>query len=291
MDELSESMLPELIYSLDTLDMIEPIEMIPKDVLQLTLGHLDDESLAIMCMANQNFARNICNDTFWLNKLERRFMIDINYADLVKGDNTYWGLYNYLSGTKLKNQDDIKSVDIGEINQLISKYKQLPKKRRALKGVGFNSPVMITDTMINFLGNADFGPLDPENPNSPPFNRYLLGVQIGVVNYNIIQWVMKLYFLYKIQQQGSYDAKHLTSTPEMDKYFENTYAELGLNPRRLRYKDLVRLTTKHTIPRRNLSEQQKNILTSPEVLPRLNLDMMIIRRNSNIYSSRIKNKF
>ena len=68
-----------------------------RDVLRLTLGHLDDEDLAKACVLNKEFSNKICNNNFWINKIYNRFDLLKDQMDLYKGENTYWAYYNYLS--------------------------------------------------------------------------------------------------------------------------------------------------------------------------------------------------
>lgn len=112
------------------------MESIPKDVLQLTLGHLDDEDLAITCMLNKNFSNKICNDNFWRNRIisrfsSEKFKLTPKIIDKYKGNNTYWAYYNYLSNFVKSHSFNInfdlerKDLVIAWLNSAIFRYSDL----------------------------------------------------------------------------------------------------------------------------------------------------------------------
>ncbi len=70
---------------------------LPADVLRLTYGYLDDADLANACMVDKNFAKKICNKTFWRNKLIEKYNFIPGYLEQHIGDKTYWGYYLHLS--------------------------------------------------------------------------------------------------------------------------------------------------------------------------------------------------
>ena len=84
------------------------METLPIDIIRLTYEYLDDVSLAKACMVNSTFSTKICNHTFWINKIIKKFGLSIDDIDNYKNNNTYWAYYLFLSD-KL-DDDDVDDV-------------------------------------------------------------------------------------------------------------------------------------------------------------------------------------
>ncbi len=69
------------------------MKSIPSEVLQLSLGYLDDLSLARACMINKDMNKRVCNNTFWINKIVNRFGLSINEINDYRGNNSYAAYY------------------------------------------------------------------------------------------------------------------------------------------------------------------------------------------------------
>ncbi len=310
------------------------IQDLPRDILQLTFGHLDDPDLAAMCMANPNMARNICNNSFWLAKLQTRFGIDRHYANMVIGENTYWGLYNYLIGRTDPRiqQTRIRDKEIQDIQELTNKLKQyqtdmsklarnktkqlsnltkryektlgsLNKKTRSSRNsksgppVGFNAPVLASETFRKFIRNGNFGPVDPNDPNSPPINRYLQVGQNGVASRTLLTLLMSIY-AHVNDMHNPMNRSMLTSTEEMDGYFQGTYGRMkarpvragrtGFDEKNFKYSSLMNIIADNIVKNANLTQYQQDLLKDPITQHRTELDLILIRKILGIYRDRAK---
>ena len=89
---------------------------LPADVLRLTYGYLDDADLANACMVDKNFAKKICNKTFWRNKLIEKYNFIPAYLEEHIGNKTYWGYYLHLS--KYLGRDIVNSIGSALFNAM-----------------------------------------------------------------------------------------------------------------------------------------------------------------------------
>ena len=73
------------------------MEQLPDDVTRSILYLLDDESLANACKVNENFSKKICNDTFWIGKIIRKYPT-LGSDDIKRfARRSYWGYYLQLN--------------------------------------------------------------------------------------------------------------------------------------------------------------------------------------------------
>jgi hypothetical protein len=226
------------------------IESIPRDVLLLMMEYFENdyETLAHVCMVDKYFNEKICNDNYWYEALYRKFSMDKNYVDLIRGNNSLHALFIYMS--RPNTNPDIL--------------------------LGFRNPVLISDELRDFFRHAEFGPSDPQDPYSLPLNEVLMVGQNGITSRAILTPLFGLYI--KIHRVGA--GPHVTATPEMIRYLPKTFET---QPRFFRYPDLQRIIHNNAIKKDDLTPIQSSILKSEGVNDILTKDQELVSRIYNHY--------
>lgn len=83
------------------------METLPINIFRLTYQHLDGSSLANASILNIHVSNKICNDIFWINKIQYLIPFNRSEIDICKQNNTYKAFYFYLYDSK----DRCKDID------------------------------------------------------------------------------------------------------------------------------------------------------------------------------------
>jgi len=222
-------------------DEILEFEKLPKDILQLLISKLDDEHLAVMCMIDKNFNKRICNNDFWLNKIRQRFGLSKEYIDLSRNKNTYWAYYNYLARpleeyrkekAKQRTINYYKSLEKnlarlyeklentkGETMEhefLVRRLRKIKLKLEKRAYIGIHSsdePKLISEKMLEFIKNANFGSFTPL--------IQILNLTKGVGSEGLLS---KLLFVYA----NVNDLIHYSGNVQKLRFSEELYKYLGI---------------------------------------------------------------
>lgn len=200
----------------------------------------------------------------------------------------------------------LSSQFVKELKALKKDYTDFGKKSKRKKreggSAGFKNPILVTDNMREFFSQANLGPSGLEdtgvrrknkkgeeevvyrlNPNSPPLNTVLAVGQNGVTTRAIMTPLFNIYAQVNDMQKDPENKQFLTSTPEMDRYFQETYRTLEarpqkyqkdketgkpdmakpipkFDPKRFRYASIQSIVAENTVPKANLSDEQKAVL-------------------------------
>ena len=121
-----------------------------------------------------------------------------------------------------------------EITSLKRNYKEHGKrKKRVRQGTaGFKNPIVVNDAMIGFFSEANLGPAQPGVPGSPPLNTQLMLLRTRITTRAIMTPVFNIYAQVNGMQRDPANRQFLSSTPQMDKWFSQTYAELAAAPQK-----------------------------------------------------------
>ena len=173
------------------------------------------------------------------------------------------------------------------------------KKKRARKPgttAGFKNPILVSDNMRSFFAVANLGPSDPRNPQSEPLNGKLAVGLNGVTTRAIMTPVFNIYAQVNAMQKDPQNKQFLTSTPQMDQYFTETYARLAakpqrytkpdkdgvskpipkFDPKRFRYASIQQIVADNSVPKASLNEQQKTVLDNVEMKARLEQEQTLV---------------
>lgn len=187
---------------------------------------------------------------------------------------TNFGLGVYLP----KQEDEITDIDTVEI-----------------KSVGFKNPIYVNDTMKNFIANADFGYIIPNDPNSGKLNSVL---QVTQNNISTRAMLITLFSIYVRVNNMNIDQNKYKSTSDMNKYFQETYQNLMNRPQRylkgpdgnpdltkpipkfdpnnFKYTAIQLIIGDNVIPTRELTKDQTDYLKNPKVINRLNAEYDLV---------------
>jgi hypothetical protein len=123
-----------------------------------------------------------------------------------------------------------------EIKSLRKNYtahgKKKKRKKREGGSAGFKNPILVSDSMREFFSQANLGPSDPSNPNSAPLSSVLAVGQNGVTTRAIMTPLFNIYAHVNQMQKDPENKQFLTATPQMNQYFQDTYARLAARPQK-----------------------------------------------------------
>lgn len=184
------------------------------------------------------------------------------------------------------------------------------KKRKRTPGTtaGFKNPILVTDNMREFFRVANLGPSDPGNTNSVPLNSVLAVGQNGVTTRAILTPLFNIYAHINNMAQDPNNKQFLTSTQQMDQYFQQTYARLAarpqrytkpdkngvekpipkFDPKRFRYASIQSIVADNTIKKDQLNEQQKAALADPATKERLEQEQALVSGILAVYREQKK---
>lgn len=119
---------------------------------------------------------------------------------------------------------------VSELKSLKKNYTAHGKRQKRVRDpsttAGFKNPIVVTQNMREFLANANLGPSDPRNPMSAPLNKVLTAGTQGLTTRAILTPLFNIYAVVNGIQRDPNQRQFLTSTPEMDRYFAQTFANL-----------------------------------------------------------------
>ena len=118
------------------------------------------------------------------------------------------------------------------------------KKKRASTGnsAGFKNPILVTPNMIEFFRSANLGPsqVGPNaDPNAPPLNDFLSVRDDGKTTRAILTPLFSIYAHVNNMQRDPENRQFLTSTPDMDAHFQETYRILAARPQTYQKRKVV----------------------------------------------------
>ena len=139
------------------------MEQLPDDVTRSILYLLDDESLANACKVNENFSKKICNDTFWIGKIIRKYPA-LGSDDIKRfSRRSYWDYYlqlNEETGNGEYDFDVILSEAIGKgrvdlVKIALRNGASYPNSLIALGGSKLSSDVIVEIANLLIYHGAD----------------------------------------------------------------------------------------------------------------------------------------
>ena len=190
-----------------------------------------------------------------------------------------------------------------EIKSLKKNYVARGKrKKRARKPgttAGFKNPIVVSDNMKNFFASANLGPSDPRNPASAPLSQQLAVGQNGVTTRAIMTPLFNIYAHVNNMQKDPENKQFLTATPEMNQYFQQTYANLAAKPQKyqknketgqpdlskpipkfdpnhFRYASIQSIVAENTIKKDQLPAEYTAVLADPATAARLAQEQALV---------------
>lgn len=182
------------------------------------------------------------------------------------------------------------------------------KKRTRKEGTtaGFKNPIVVSDNMKNFFASANLGPSDPRNPASAPLAQQLAVGTNGVTTRAIMTPLFNIYAHVNNMQQDPENKQFLTSTPEMDQYFQQTYANLAakpqtyqknretgqpdltkpipkFDPKHFRYASIQSIVAENAIKKDQLPAEYVALLADPATAARLAQEQALVTGVNNYY--------
>jgi len=219
-----------------------------KDINMKILNDLDDKDLVNICQVNRK-ANEICRDqVFWMNRVFSRFpQVDRDKLRNNKGDRSWSDYYIYY----------LRKLN----NKMLVPSRQL---------------VLVTDNMKSFFKNANLGPSNPNDPNSTHLNDIL---SVGVNSVITTEMLISLFNIYacinKMEKNGI-----VTSTPDMDKYFKDSYSKnILIDPKNLKPVDF------HIIIADNLGKEISSY-GNLGVITRIDLEMQLVDGIWSVYKKK-----
>ena len=173
--------------------------------------------------------------------------------------------------------------------------------------------------MRAFFAQANLGPSNPFVPNSQPLNQILAVGREGVTTRAIMTPLFNIYAHVNDMQKDPNNKQFLTSTPQMDQYFQETYTRLAgrpqkyqkdketgqpditkpipkFDPKRFRYASIQSIVADNTIPKDNTKPQsahlptltpaQEAVLSAPETKARLEEEQTLVSGVLDVYRYR-----
>ncbi len=267
---------------------LELLEVLPRDVFLYLSGYLDDDTAVALCQVNKNFYNHICGSNFWRNKIMQRYNVTRAYIDRIKGNNTYYSLYQYLIPSSL-----------------------VASLRRTQRGTSFKSPVLLSEDMINFLRDpeTDFGLSDPNDPTSIPLKEALMTINNGISSKAIITPLMGIYAHVNQMRKDPTNKLPLTSTEAMDRHLQSTYERLTarpqkytkpdrhtgvsqpipkFDPKHFRYMDMHSIVHENTVKNEKLSPYHQELFQDLGLAKLLDHDRDLVNNALSIYRDRAK---
>lgn len=157
----------------------------------------------------------------------------------------------------------------GKLREMEARLKKWEAKARGERrpfqrgaNVGFNAPIVMTDTLQNFFKHGNLGTVDPADPSSKPMGPILMATHIGIVTRAYVQKLLN-YYSFVNQLQLEDDRRYMVANDEMKAYFQDTFDRLiqegprGIrgevfDPDRFSYRSTIRIVQDNIIaPGRN----------------------------------------
>ena len=158
--------------------------------------------------------------------------------------------------------------------------KRSKRKRRAGGSAGFKNPIKVSENMRQFFSQANLGPSDPAQPGSTPLNQVLAVGANGITTRAIMTPLFNIYAHVNQMQKDPNNKQFLTATPQMNQYFQETYARLAAKPQkyqtdketgqpdlakpipkfdsaRFRFASIQSIVADNTVPTASLSDAEK----------------------------------
>ena len=206
-----------------------------QDIIILKL--LSDKDLINVCAVNK-YLNTLCqDDNFWMNRTVDRYGEYLGKGFEIKdkyiSDGTSWkDYYLWLSGLLTGNKTLASKIAIENNRKDLSILLNISDK----DGQYLITQYVVTNNMRNFLNEADLGPSDPSNPWSLALIKVLSVGKNGVTNDTIINRLFEIYVCVNNMWKDSF---FLTATPQMEKYFKNTFDRLAADPSYFRYSEII----------------------------------------------------
>ncbi len=162
---------------------------------------------------------------------------------------------------KLVDDDAEESDD--ETEETEEKHEQLNKR----KPMGLRKPILLSENMIGFIREADFG------TGLPGFNLFFKASENGISNLMLMTFLLSIYS--RKHMQIFDDKKFIKSTPLTDKYFGDTFKQLNINPDKFMFSWFPRIISLNK--ENNLTDKQLDLMYSHITLNRLDNELKILK--------------
>lgn len=186
--------------------------------------------------------------------------------------------------------------------------KKRKRKRKEGGSAGFKNPIMVSDSMRSFFAEANLGPSDPNQAGSTPLNQILEVGRSGVTTRAIMTPLFNIYAHVNGMQRDPRNKQFLTSTDQMDRYFQDTYQRLAarpqkytkpdkdgatkpipqFDPKRFRYASIQSIVADNTIKKDVLTAQQQTLLADDSTKQRLAQEQQLVSGVLSVYRERKK---
>lgn len=279
------------------------------------LKKLSDEDLVNVCRVNK-YTFDLCNnECFWADKLQEKFPqlgsreeIRQKYVKGMGWKNYYlwlsdlFGDYDHMTyqtpqGTEYSR--NLSTPTVRELSKVYLKagYEFLDTGREDLKtllGGEWKSvstrdhPIKLTPEMRDFIRAGNFGLADPNNPVSGPLQNYLSAPINGITTRTIMNAIFHIYLR---KNDLLTQRPFLYADAEMYRYLGGTFEKLSsrppkttkegerippFNPERFRYTDLQNIIADNIVPEDQLTEQDRDIMSSYETRCKLGLEYKLV---------------
>ena len=228
------------------------------------------------CIAIKKEITELCKDKRkdLLIVINKSLDLDITEGDSIKKlcDNIINNVINLCIQNPVSKIDMILYLKYGIVPSENEDSLNLPPSEDIRHPQGFLTPILVNDNMKNFIKNGNFGPSDPSNPNSTPLNYFISARYNGILNHSIMTLLFIIYAKVNKMQKDPANKQYLTSTQEMNQYFQETYTRLAqkdpkyqrdiptFDPNRFRYASFQSIISDNIIKKNDMTKEQKNAL-------------------------------
>lgn len=190
---------------------MDNLSRLPPDMMMKIALELDLPVLVSWCSLSSRFNEVTCsNYIFWANRFKQDYPEYFNNYD--RPDYMTWKDY-------------------------YTQFSKLTQEELSMMGTGLHTPVGITEELSNFLANANFGFIEPGNPESGRVNDILSSATDGIATRTLMTYAMLIYF------HNNNLGENKQVTDEMRRLLPITLASFPAKPRfdpnNLRYVDMI----------------------------------------------------
>jgi hypothetical protein len=203
---------------------------------------------------------------------------------------------------ELRTLSSVFAKELRGLKRNYTAHGKRPKRKRNGGSAGFKNPILVTENMRAFFAEANLGN-DPRFPGSPALNTQLAVGSEGVTTRAILTPLFNIYAHVNNMQKDPAHRQFLTSTPQMDRFFAQTYANLAarparvstkgepipqFDPRRFRYASIQSIIADNSIPKEQLSPEQVDYLKADATVARLAEEQALVSGILKVYRDQKK---
>ena len=132
------------------------LENLPADVIRSIINLLDDDiALANMCSVNKNLHKNICNESFWRNKIINKFHLTSEDIKKYFDGKSLWNYYIFLTKQSKRNPDELlhsgSSLGRGDLVKVaLEMGTDLNTRSLALLSVAYRGQIEIVRLLLHY---------------------------------------------------------------------------------------------------------------------------------------------